>query len=89
MREVNNETTQKGLLRHVCIRRAPSTGEISVVLVATSEILPHKVQFLSKLTAVEGVKCIYLNKHECDLRFKEHFALGRAFYHRCSLRLPL
>lgn len=58
---VYNETTQKGLLRHVCIRRAPSTGEISVVLVATSEILPHKVQFLSKLTAVEGVKCIYLN----------------------------
>lgn len=58
---IYNETTQKGLLRHVCIRRAPSTGEISVVLVATSEILPHKVQFLSKLTAVEGVKCIYLN----------------------------
>ncbi len=58
---VYNETTQKGLLRHVCIRRAPATGEISVVLVSASEILPHKSQFLSRLCAVEGVKSIYLN----------------------------
>lgn len=58
---VYDEMTQKGLLRHVCIRRAPSTGEISVVIVSTSESLPHKSQFLSRLYSIEGVKSIYLN----------------------------
>ena len=58
---VYDEITQKGLLRHVCIRKAPSTGEISIVIVATSEILPHKAQFLSRLYSIDGVKSIYLN----------------------------
>ena len=48
-------------MRHVCIRKAPKTGDISVVLVATSDVLPHKPQLLSRLSSVEGIKSVYLN----------------------------
>ena len=58
---VYDETTGRGLLRHVCIRKAPKTGDISVVLVATSDVLPHKPQLLSRLSSVEGIKSVYLN----------------------------
>lgn len=56
-----DEKTGTGLLRHLYLRKAHSTGEIMVCLVATSSNLPHKEQLTSALSACEGVTSIYLN----------------------------
>ncbi len=45
-----NEDTGYGLLRHVLIRRGFSTGEVMVVLVLASPILPSKNNFVKALT---------------------------------------
>ncbi|MCF0132164.1 MAG: 23S rRNA (uracil(1939)-C(5))-methyltransferase RlmD [Pseudobutyrivibrio sp.] len=44
-----NEDTGYGLLRHVLVRRAFSTGEIMVVLVLSSTMLPGKNNFVKAL----------------------------------------
>lgn len=44
-----NEDTGKGLLRHVLVRRGFSTGEILVILVLASPIMPSKNNFVKAL----------------------------------------
>lgn len=44
-----NEDTGFGLLRHVLVRTAHATGQIMVVLVLSSPILPSKKNFISEL----------------------------------------
>ncbi|PWM46176.1 MAG: 23S rRNA (uracil(1939)-C(5))-methyltransferase RlmD [Clostridiales bacterium] len=56
-----NEETGKGLLRHFCIRRAPKTGEIMIIVVVNGQDIPHKEQLTSALSEHEGVKSIYMN----------------------------
>ena len=46
-----NEDTREGLLRHVLIRSAHATGQIMVVLVLTSPVLPGKNNFVKALRA--------------------------------------
>ncbi len=46
-----NEDTGYGLLRHVLIRKGYATGQIMVVLVLTSPILPSKNNFVKALLA--------------------------------------
>ena len=47
-----NEDTGYGLLRHVLVRRGFETGEIMVVLVLGSPILPSKNNFVKALRKV-------------------------------------
>ena len=46
---IYDEDTDRGLLRHVLVRRAFATGEIMVVLVVTSPIFPSKNNFVKAL----------------------------------------
>lgn len=61
-----DETTGKGLLRHLYLRKAPSTDEIMVCLVATGSNLPHKEQLTSALSSCKNVKSIFLNINKAD-----------------------
>lgn len=47
-----NEQTERGLLRHVLIRRGFSTGEIMVVLVTAVPIFPGKNHFVERLISL-------------------------------------
>ena len=47
--KIYNEDTGYGLLRHVLIRRGFSTGEIMVVLVLGSPVMPSKNNFVKAL----------------------------------------
>lgn len=49
---IYNEDKGYGLLRHVMIRTAPSTGEIMVVLVTASPVFPSKNNFSKALVKV-------------------------------------
>lgn len=56
-----DEITKTGLVKHLYLRKAHSTGEIMVCLVTTNSNLPHKEQFTSAVSACKNVKSIYLN----------------------------
>ncbi|HHV32774.1 MAG TPA: 23S rRNA (uracil(1939)-C(5))-methyltransferase RlmD [Clostridiales bacterium] len=47
--EPYDETTGRGLLRHVLVKRGFSTGEVMVVLVTVSPVLPAKNNFIHAL----------------------------------------
>ena len=47
--KIYDEDSEYGLLRHVMVRVAPATGEIMVVLVLGSPILPSKKNFVNEL----------------------------------------
>lgn len=60
--EPYDESTGKGLLRHIITRVAHSTGDIMVVLVVTSEKIPHLDRLVKHiLQANPQVKSIVLN----------------------------
>lgn len=62
-----NEDTGYGLLRHVLVRRAFSTGEVMVVLVLTSPILPSKNSFVKTLLKKHPeITTILLNVNDKD-----------------------
>ena len=64
-----NEDTREGLLRHVLIRSAHATGQIMVVLVLTSPVLPGKNNFVKALrTQHPEITTIVLNVREGLLR---------------------
>jgi 23S rRNA (uracil1939-C5)-methyltransferase len=57
-----DEVTGKGLIRHIFIRKAVSTGEIAVCPVINGRSLPHKEEFCrAVLDACPDVKSIMLN----------------------------
>ncbi len=49
---VYNEDTQRGLMRHILIRKGMSTKQIMVVLVTASPEFPHKNNFVEKLLEI-------------------------------------
>ena len=61
--EVYDETTGKGLVRHVLIRKGFSTGELMVCLVINKNIteLPYQEPLIRKLAEIPGMKSISLN----------------------------
>lgn len=62
---VYEETRKNGLFRHVLIRTAHTTGEILVVLVLTSQILPGKNDFVKALlTAHPEITTLVLNVND-------------------------
>lgn len=55
------ETTGKGLLRHVLIRYGFSSGELMVVLVINGKQLPAQQWLIDRLTQLEGMSSISIN----------------------------
>lgn len=59
-----DETTGKGLIRHVLIRKGFTTGELMVCLIINSdkkEKLPNQQQLINKLTEIPGMKSVSVN----------------------------
>ncbi len=59
---IYNEETNRGLLRHIFIRKAEKTGEIMFALVINGEDIPNKESLIENLLNVnKGIKSIQLN----------------------------
>lgn len=64
---VYDETTKKGLLRHIYLRRAENTGEIMVCAVVNGDSLPRSGELTRELAEkVPGIKSIVLNINRAD-----------------------
>ncbi len=65
--KIYDEDRGDGLLRHVLVRRGFATGEILVVLVLSSQILPGKNNFIKALRAEHPqIKSIVINVNDKD-----------------------
>ena len=59
---VYDETTGKGLLRHIYIRKGFATGEIMVCLVANGRVIPFAEELVETLKSeISGLKSVILN----------------------------
>ena len=56
-----DETTFKGLIRHVMIRKAFATGEIMVCFVINGDKIPYQEELVERLLAVEGMTSISIS----------------------------
>ena len=56
-----DETTGKGLIRHVLIRYGFTSKEIMVALVVNGRHLPHQEALIHRLTQISGMKSISIN----------------------------
>ena len=71
---VYDETTNKGLLRHIVTKIGFTTKEVMVVLVATKSEIPHIEEFVEELKEkVEGFKTLVINVNDK----KTNVILGR------------
>lgn len=61
-----DETTHRGLIRHVLIRKGFHSGEVMVCLVINAKKVPHSEELIGKLTKVTGMKSISLSVNEAD-----------------------
>lgn len=59
-----NETTGKGLVRHVLIRTGFTSGEIMVCIVVNGKKLPRAERLVDELVKLEGMTSITLNVNE-------------------------
>ena len=79
-----DETTGKGLLRHVLIRTGHVTGQIMVVLVLASPILPSKNNFVKALLKLHPeITTVVINVNNRNtsmvLGDKEHVIYGKGY----------
>ena len=58
---VYNETTGKGLIRHIVTRIGYVTKEVLICIVINGKSIPKKERLIKKLSEVEGLKGIVLN----------------------------
>ena len=58
---VYSETTEKGLLRHIYLRKAFATGEIMVCAVINGGRLPESDKLLDDLKAIDGFSTLVVN----------------------------
>ena len=56
-----DETTGKGLLRHIYVRRGAVSGQVLVCLVINGQSLPHSQELIHRLQAVEGFTTLVLS----------------------------
>ena len=56
-----DETTGKGLLRHIYVRRGAVSGEVLVCLVVNGRKLPHIEDLIERLQTVPGFTCLVLS----------------------------
>lgn len=59
---VDGQYSPEGMLRHIMVRKGFKTNEVMVVLVTTTEKLPHKEEIILELTqSIPEIKSIMLN----------------------------
>lgn len=59
---VDGEYDEKGIVRHIMIRRGFTTNEVMIVLVTNGENLPHKEEFVDLMvTNIPGIKSVIQN----------------------------
>ena len=58
------ETTGKGLIRHVLIRKSRATGQIMVCVIVNGKDLPQKERLIEKLTKIPGMYSISISPNE-------------------------
>ncbi|MDM0867992.1 23S rRNA (uracil(1939)-C(5))-methyltransferase RlmD [Clostridium perfringens] len=59
---VDGEYDEKGVVRHIMIRRGFTTNEVMVVLVTNGENLPHKEEFVDLMVKnIPGIKSVIQN----------------------------
>ncbi|EOU1988154.1 23S rRNA (uracil(1939)-C(5))-methyltransferase RlmD [Clostridium perfringens] len=59
---VDGEYDEKGILRHIMIRRGFTTNEVMIVLVTNGEKLPHKEEFVDLMVKnIPGIKSVIQN----------------------------
>lgn len=59
---VDGEYDEKGIVRHIMIRRGFTTNEVMIVLVTNGEKLPHKEEFIDLMVKnIPGIKSIIQN----------------------------
>lgn len=56
-----DETTQKGLLRHIYVRRGAVSGQLLVCLVLNGRKLPHSDELIKRLQTVPGFTSLVLS----------------------------
>ena len=56
-----DEATQKGLLRHIYVRRGAVSGQVLVCLVLNGRKLPHSAELIEKLQAVSGFTTLVIS----------------------------
>ena len=56
-----DETTRKGVIRHILIRYGFTTREIMVCLIINQKSLPHQDHLIEKLRPIEGLKSVSVN----------------------------
>ena len=61
-----DESTGKGLLRHIYVRRGAVSGQVLVCLVLNGRKLPHSEDLIEKLQAVEGFTTLVLSVNTKD-----------------------
>ena len=62
-----DETTQKGLLRHIYVRKAVNTDELMVCIVINGNDIPFKDELIFELRdALPNIKSIIMNKNKRD-----------------------
>ena len=59
---VDGEYDEKGIVRHIMIRRGFTTNEVMIVLVTNGENLPHKEEFVDLMVKnIPGIKSVIQN----------------------------
>ncbi len=56
-----DETTRKGLLRHIYVRRGAVSGQVLVCLAVNGRKLPHTEELIQRLQAVKGFTTLVLS----------------------------
>lgn len=78
-----DETTGKGLVRHIFIRYGFFTGEVMVCIIANGKSLPHAEKLIASLQEIPGMTSITLNvnksKSNVILGEKLHLLWGQTF----------
>ncbi|MCR5208202.1 MAG: 23S rRNA (uracil(1939)-C(5))-methyltransferase RlmD [Eubacterium sp.] len=64
-----DESKGKGLLRHIYLRKAAATGELTACAVINGESLPDKETLIGELKKIDGVKsvCVNINKENSNV----------------------
>ena len=82
--KIYDERTGEGLLRHVLIRRAHATGQVMLVPVLTSPVMPSKNNFVRAIRELHPeIATIVINVNSADtsmvLGEREFVAFGKGF----------
>ena len=56
-----NETTGKGLVRHILIRKGFTSGQLMVCVIINGKKLPNEDKLVESLKFIEGMTSIYIN----------------------------